>query len=108
MEGAMIAEAIEVKLQRLRFHEPAARHVIDHERGEIRLTSNRRERGKFRKSEARDIIAVQMRIGHPIEHSLVWRCGYGHRAAELGRCFHCEPYLLPSAPTGHHRRSQHR
>src|ERR1700746_1821343 len=86
----MITEAVEIKLQRFRFHEPAARHVIDDERGEVRLAGNGANRRKFRKGEARDIIAVRMRIGHPVEHRIAWRGGDRDRAAELRRLWHCE------------------
>src|SRR6478752_2436501 len=36
VEGAVIAEARDIKLQRLRFQQPLARYIVDHEMREIR------------------------------------------------------------------------
>src|SRR5205823_13335244 len=83
MEGAVVAVAIEIELQRFRFHEPAFRDVIDDERGEIWLAGNRADGGKFRKSETRHIVRVRMWIAHALEHRIGRRCGYRHRTAEL-------------------------
>ena len=83
MESAMIAEARDIKLQRFRFQQPLARHIIDHEMGEIRLAGDRAERGEFRRREPHHIIGVLLRVGHTIERRLVGRGGPWHGAAEL-------------------------
>src|SRR5262249_45399828 len=107
MERAMITEAVEIKLQGFRFHEPAARHGIDDKRSEIRLAGNRANRSKFRKGEARDIIAVRMRVGHPVEHCIARRGRDADRAAELAGLCHCEPcWLLSVRPSLYRRRRE--
>src|SRR6516225_9661916 len=108
MESAMIAEAVEIKLQRFRFHEPAARRVIDNERREIWLAGNRTDHSKFRKGEPRDIIGVRMRVWHPVEHRIARRGGDADRTAKLGRLCHCELCLLLSIRSSLYRRSYER
>ena len=44
MEGAVVAEARQIELERLALHDPAARHVVDHEMREIRLSGQRAQR----------------------------------------------------------------
>src|SRR5438105_14880247 len=83
MKGAVVAVAVEIELQRFRFHEPAFRDVIDDERGKVWLAGKRADRGKFRESEERHIVRVRMRIAHAREHGLSRRCGYRHRTAKL-------------------------
>src|SRR5215469_15650684 len=90
MEHAMIAEILEITLERFRFHPPAAGHIIDDKRREIRLAGNGADRGEFWKGEARDIIAVRMGIGHAVQHSVARRGRGADGAAELGRFWHCE------------------
>src|SRR5262249_54081531 len=104
MVGAVITEAIEIKLQRFRFYEPAAWCVIDDEGGEIRLAGNWANRREFRKSEARDIIAVGMRVRHPIEHRVARRGRDGRRAAELGRLWHGQTVMAPCLQASLYRR----
>ena len=58
VEGAVVAEAREIKFQRLRLHQPLARHIVDHEMGEIRLAGDRAERGEFGRGETGDVIGV--------------------------------------------------
>ena len=85
VEGAVIAEAVEIKLQRLRLDEPAARHVVDHHDAEVGLAGDRADRGEFRKREPRDVIRVGLRIRHAVEHRLVGRGGQGARLSEQFR-----------------------
>src|SRR5947209_1729872 len=47
VKGAVVAKAGEVELERLRFDEPAAWDVVDHDDGEIRLTGDRTKRGEL-------------------------------------------------------------
>ena len=68
VEGADVAEAAEIELERFRFDQPFSRHVVDHEVGEIGLTGDRAQRGEFRRGEARDVVGVGMRVGDAIEH----------------------------------------
>src|SRR5262245_43233865 len=82
VKGAMVAEAVEIKLERLRFDKPAIRHVIDHQDGEVGLPGDRAERGEFREREARRIGSAGMRIGDAVERRLV---GRGRKEAGLAR-----------------------
>ena len=75
VEGAVIAEAVQIKLERFRFHQPSPRHVVDDQSGEIRLAGDRAHRGEFREGEAGDVVRVRMRIGHAVEHRLAGRGG---------------------------------
>jgi hypothetical protein len=52
VEGAVIAEAVEIELQRLRLDEPGPRHVVDDQGGEIGLPGHRAHDGEFGKGEA--------------------------------------------------------
>ena len=85
VKGALVAEAGEIELERLRLDQPAARHVVDHQMGEIRLAGDRAKAGEFRRGEAGDIIRVAMRIGHAVELSLCGEAGgrAGVRAASV-------------------------
>ena len=85
MEGAVVAEAVEVELQRLRLDQPAARHVVDHHDAEVGLAGDRADRGEFRKRETRDVIRVGLRVRHAVEHRLVGRGGQGARLSEQFR-----------------------
>src|SRR5262249_56600946 len=88
MKGAMIAEAVEIEFQRFRFDQPSIRDVINHERGEIRLTRDRAERGKFGKRKARHKIRARMRVAHAIEHRSSGGSRDWCRTAKLGRVGH--------------------
>ena len=87
VERAVIAEAVQIKLQRLGFHEPGLRHVVDNQRGEIRLPGDRAHHGEFREGEARHVIRIRMRIGHAVEHRLVGRGGNGAERPSWGSFF---------------------
>ena len=43
----MIAVAVQLKLERLRFDQPVAGDIVDHDMGEIGLTGHRAERGEL-------------------------------------------------------------
>src|SRR5262249_58334215 len=75
VEGADIAEAAEVELERLRLEEPFSRRIVDHEVREIGLTGDRTKRGELRRGEARDIVGVWMGICDAIERRLLRRGG---------------------------------
>src|SRR6185369_6005569 len=81
----VIAEAGEVELQRFGLDEIAARHVVDDEVREIRLTGDRAESRKLRRSEARDVVGIPLRIRHPIETRLVRRRRRRRGATQLER-----------------------
>jgi predicted MFS family arabinose efflux permease len=83
VKRAVIAEACDIKLQRLRFQQPFPRHIVDHEMGEIRLSGNRADRGKFRHRKAHQIVGAGLRIGHAIDLRFLGRFRPWHRAAEL-------------------------
>ena len=102
VEGAVIAEAVQIEFQRFRFHEPRPRHVIDDESGEVGLAGDRADRGEFREGKARDVVCVRMRVAHAIEHRLAGRGGNCRGAAELQRLFGHESSLpaqsMPALP----------
>ena len=75
MEGAVIAEAREIELQRFRLDEEAVRHIIDDQMREIRLAGDRAERGEFRRGEARHVMRVRVRVRHAVEQRLIGRGG---------------------------------
>ncbi len=52
METGMVAEAVQIELERLGFHDGARRDVVDDEVREIGLAGDGAERGKFRAGEA--------------------------------------------------------
>src|SRR5262249_57875659 len=68
---------------RFRFDQEGARHVVDDERGEVRLAGHRTYRRKFREREAGDIVGIGMRIGHAVEYGLVGRSRYRGGPTEL-------------------------
>jgi hypothetical protein len=72
MECSVVAEAVEIKLQRFRLYEPGTRHVIDDQRREIGLAGNRAHHGEFREGKAGDVVRIRMRIAHAVEHRLCW------------------------------------
>ena len=59
VEGAVVAEAVEIKLERFRLDQKARGHIVDHQMREIGLAGDRAERGEFRRGETRDIIRVR-------------------------------------------------
>src|SRR3954447_13506686 len=67
VEGAVIAEAGDVELERLRFQQPLAGRVVDHQMREIRLSRDRAERGEFRHGEAYQIVRALLRVRHAVE-----------------------------------------
>src|SRR5262249_23898247 len=90
VEGADIAEAAEIELERLRLEEPFFWRVVDHEVRKIRLAGDRTECGEFRGGEPRHIVGVGMRIRHPIEDRHLRRSGETARLAEMTKLFgHC-------------------
>ena len=87
VKAGHIAEAVEIKLQRLGFDQCFAWHIIDHEMGEIGLAGDRAQGGEFRGGEAHNIIRIRMRVGDAFQFGLVRRCGLGNGATELGEFF---------------------
>src|SRR5262249_13724318 len=73
VETAVITEAAQKKLQRFRLHEPFPRHVVDHEVREIWLAGDGTKRGEFRRSEARHVARIAVRVLYPVER------GFGGR-----------------------------
>src|SRR6202044_4285044 len=63
MEGAVIAEAGEIKLQRLRFDNPSVRRIVDDQMRKIGLPCHRTHRRELGRGEAGDIIRIGVRIG---------------------------------------------
>ena len=58
VEGAVVAEAVEVKLEAFRFHEPWAGNVVDDEDREIGLARDGTGGGEFRRRETGDVIGA--------------------------------------------------
>ena len=75
VEGAMIAEAPEVELQRLRLDEPFVGRIVDDEMGEVGLTRDRADRGELGRGEPGDIVGVGLRIRRPVQRLGVRRFG---------------------------------
>jgi hypothetical protein len=99
VERAVIAKAVEIELERLRLHEPAARHVVDHQRGEIGLAGHWAHQGEFREGKTRDIVGIRMRIGHAVEHRLFRRCRDRRGTTEL-KLLLGHRFLIPFAFAG--------
>src|SRR5580704_6698020 len=85
VEIAVVAEADEVELERHRFDEPARRHIVDDDDGEIRLARDRAQGGEFGKREARNIRTAGVRVAHAVELCLPRGGRERRRAAELER-----------------------
>ena len=85
----MVAERGEVELQRLRLHQPVARHVVDHQQCEVGLAGHRAQRGELRAGEAGDVVGIGVGVRHAVEQRLVRRGGQGDVAAELKMCLCC-------------------
>src|SRR6516165_10514344 len=83
MESAVIAEAVEVKLERLGLDQEVSGHVIDHQMREIGLAGDRAETGELRRGEARHVVGIGMRVGYAVKHRLLGRGGQRGRASEL-------------------------
>jgi hypothetical protein len=83
VEGAVVAEAVQIKLERLRLDKMSARHIVDHQMGEVGLTGDRTKTGEFRRGEARYVIRIRVRIGDAVEPGLVGRRGNRAGAAKL-------------------------
>ena len=83
MENSVIAEAVEVELERFQLDEMAPRQVVDDDDREVGLAGHRAQRGEFGKGEARDVVGAGMRIGHAVEHRLGGGGGNPGRSAEL-------------------------
>jgi len=71
VESAVIAEAVEIELQRLRFDKETRRYVVNDQMGKIRLPGDRTQSGEFRRGKSRHIIRSGMRVCHAIKDSLV-------------------------------------
>src|SRR5665213_416216 len=83
MKAAVIAEAVQVKLERLRLDQEAPRDIVDHEMSEIGLTGYRTQASEFRRGEARHVIGAGLRIGHAVESCPVRRGRDGRGAPQL-------------------------
>src|SRR5688572_18338621 len=75
VKGAMIAERGEVQLERLGFHQPIARYVVDHEVREVWLACDGAQRREFGGRETSHIKRVCMWIAYALEHRLVRALG---------------------------------
>jgi len=73
MECGVIAEAVEIKLQRFRLDEEQVWHVVDHKNREIRLSGHRAHERELREREARHIVGVRMGVRHAIEYGFFRR-----------------------------------
>ncbi len=82
----MVAKAAQEQLERLRFDDRLAGHIVDHQMREIGLAGHRAERGEFGRGEAHQIGLAGARIGHIIEHRLFGRGGQRAGLAEMLGC----------------------
>jgi hypothetical protein len=83
VEGAVVAEGVEVELERFRLHQKFRRGVVDHQMGEVGLAGDRAQRREFRRGETGEIIGVGVRIVHAVEHGLFGRRRDARSIAEL-------------------------
>ena len=67
VEVAVVAEAEEVELQRLRFHESLRGDVANRERGEVRLARLRAERRELRARERHPVVPLGMLVGERLQ-----------------------------------------
>ena len=59
VEGAVVAERLQVELQRLRLDQPFVRHVVDDQDAEIRLAGHRADRGELGEGEAGEVLRAR-------------------------------------------------
>src|SRR5579872_2637460 len=83
MEGAMVTEARNIKLEGFGLEEPPVRYKIDHQVCKIGLTGDRTKRGEFRGGKPHDVVGAAVRIGNAVEFGGVRCCRPLHRASEL-------------------------
>ena len=87
MKRLMVAEGVEIKLQRLAFHHPLIRHIVDHQMGEIRLRRYRTERGELRlMNRARNTVSG-CRVRHPVKFGFLGALRHGTGLAEMFEAF---------------------
>jgi len=72
VECTRVAEACEIKLERLRLEQPDTWGVVDHEMREVRLARDWTETGEFGASEARKVRRVLVRVGNALKLGLTW------------------------------------
>ena len=85
VERPVVAEAREIKFQRLRLEQPTLRRIVDDEMGEVRLAGDRAEAGEFRRGETGGVERLGMRVRHALEQRFCRRYGDRRRLAELLR-----------------------
>ena len=73
----MVAEAVEVELERLGLDQITCGQIIDHQMRKIRLTGNRAEGRKLRRSETRNIIRADVGVRHTVEYGRSGELGIG-------------------------------
>ena len=105
VEGAVIPEAVEVELERLRLDQPAVGNVVDDQDRKIRVAGDRTQAGELGRREPGHIIRVRMRVRHAVETGLLRRFGNNARLAELewGIAHGVEPVDLKEMSMPHAR-----
>ncbi len=83
MEGPVIAEGLQVKLEGFGFDQPVLGSVVEHDVREIRLPGHGAKGGELRCGEPRKIKAVGVRIGDPLQDGGGWIRRRGQDPAEL-------------------------
>jgi hypothetical protein len=81
----MVAEGVQVKLQRFAFDQPVARDIVDHDMGKVGLAGHRAERGELGSGKAHHGQAAGMAVGHALQHGLIGAGGQGGGRAQLGQ-----------------------
>src|SRR5262245_36133919 len=83
VKRAAIAERPDIELQRLQLHAGGIGHVLDLERGEIRLPGARAQAGELRDRHPDGVVALALRIGEGLERRA--------RTRTARRCAHERP-----------------
>lgn len=79
----MVAETVEVELERFGLDQITCRQIIDDQMRKIGLTGNRAEGRKLRRSETRNIIRADVGVRNAVENRPVGGTGNGAWAAQL-------------------------
>ena len=68
VEVSVVAETEEIEFQTLRFHHQFAGQVVDADLGEVRLSGDRAEGGKFRTVESHPVVVVRVAVLECFQH----------------------------------------
>ena len=99
MEGRLVAEAVEIELQRLALDQLGARHVVDHEMGKVGLAGDRAQRGELGRGKADHVQAAGARIGDIVQYGRFGRGWQGAGLAQMQGLFRRVAHALAMPPS---------